>query len=68
MIDFGLCVFRSQAKSDREFNLWQAEQDEEGACGCVMEDYLKGGFIYRRSPGSERLLDEFMGEDSEDLL
>jgi hypothetical protein len=68
MIDFGLCLFRSQAKSDREFNMWQAVEDEEGACGCVMEYNLKGGFIYRRSPRSERLCDEFLGEDSEDLL
>ncbi|KAN0081159.1 hypothetical protein V8E54_004363 [Elaphomyces granulatus] len=56
MTDFGLCFFRSQAKSDREFNSWQADEDEEGPAG--------RGFEYRRSPRSQRLLDEFKREDS----
>ena len=64
MIDFGLCFFRSQAKSDREFNAWQATVDEEGATGRVMEWNLKGGFEYRRSPRSQWLLNEFKREDS----
>jgi hypothetical protein len=64
MIDFGLCFFRSQAKSDREFNGWQATVDEEGATGRVMEWNLKGGFEYRRSPRSRWLLNEFKRGDS----
>jgi hypothetical protein len=68
MIDFGLCMFRSQAKSDREFNAWQADYDEEGACGRVMEHNLKGGFIYRRSPRAQGLIKEFKSEDSEDSI
>ena len=63
MIDFGLCVFRSQAKSDREFNEWQADEDEEGAVGRVMERNLKGGFNYHLSPRAEWLLDEFKSEE-----
>jgi hypothetical protein len=44
MTDFGLCFFRSQAKSDREFNSWQADEDEEGPAGRVMQNNLKRGF------------------------
>jgi hypothetical protein len=46
MTDFGMCLLRGQAKSDKEFNAWQAEEDEEGAIGLVMQSNLKGGFKY----------------------
>ncbi|WEW55966.1 hypothetical protein PRK78_001401 [Emydomyces testavorans] len=63
MTDFGLCAFRCQAKDDREFNEWQADQDEEGAVGRVMERKLKGGFKYRLSARAWKLLDEFKSEE-----
>lgn len=62
MTDFGLCVFRSQAKNDREFNEWQADEDEEGAVGRVVETRLKGGFKYDLSSRAQWLLYEFKRE------
>ncbi len=67
MTDFGHCSFRSQAKDDREFRSWQADQDEEGAVGLVMERHLmrrsKGGFEYHRSSRASKLRHEFKRED-----
>lgn len=62
MLDFGLCAFRSRAKDEREFRAWQADQDEEGAVGYVMEGKLNGVYKYHKSDRSERLLDEFKSE------
>lgn len=63
MIDFGLCLFRARAESEREFNGWQADRDEEGAVGRVMQRMLNGGFRYRLSSRAEWLLDEFKSEE-----
>jgi hypothetical protein len=65
MTDFGLCLFRSRAKNDREFNGWQALEDEESAVGHAMKKKLEGGFKFYRSSRSEKLMNEFKSEDSD---
>lgn len=49
MIDFALCNFRKDYADDDDWSGWKAIQDEEGAVGLIMQDRLKGGFVYRRS-------------------
>jgi serine/threonine protein kinase len=44
MIDFGLCAFRSEAEDEIELRGLQADEDQEGAVGRVMESRLDGGF------------------------
>lgn len=57
MIDFGLCMFRSQAKDGTEFTEWQADQDEEGATGRVMQTKLQGGYKYQLGIGAAACID-----------
>ena len=63
MIDFALCVLRGQQQDEQSWRRWKALQDEEGAVGFVMQRYLKGGFVYHRSPLYVKLDDEFMAEE-----
>ncbi|CAG7925012.1 unnamed protein product [Penicillium olsonii] len=49
MIDFALCNFREDYADEVEWSEEKAIQDEEGAFGLIMQDRLKGGFVYRRS-------------------
>ena len=49
IIDFALCEFRGPEQSDEEWRKEKWAQDEEGAVGCVMQDKLKDGFVYKRS-------------------
>lgn len=60
MIDFSRCVFRKEGQSDHDWERRQAEQDEEGAIGCVMQARLKGGFEFKRSAESKRLTHKYM--------
>jgi hypothetical protein len=63
MIDFALCKFRRQDQDERDWREWKAIQDEEGAMGYVMQRYLKGGFVYRRSDKYLKLDEEFKAEE-----
>lgn len=63
MIDFGVCAFRSEAKSMEEFEEWHAYEDEEGAVGAVMQRKLGGRFNYCLSRKALYLLDKYMSED-----
>ncbi|KAI9929499.1 hypothetical protein MW887_000972 [Aspergillus wentii] len=63
MIDFALCKFRREYKDEEEWRKWKAKQDEEGAVGYVMQNRLKGGFVYTRSAMATQLDDDFMTED-----
>ena len=41
--------FEAQEQTDEEWRKEKWAQDEEGAVGCVMQDKLKDGFVYKRS-------------------
>ncbi|KAE8146932.1 hypothetical protein BDV25DRAFT_169521 [Aspergillus avenaceus] len=62
MIDFALCRLRREYRDDEDWWWWKALQDEEGAVGFLMQKYLKGGFVYRRSELYEKLDLEFKSE------
>lgn len=55
MIDFGCCAFRWEARSEWDWWDMKAGRDEKGAIGYVMENYLKEGFVYRRSEFYKKL-------------
>ncbi|KJK60553.1 hypothetical protein P875_00053242 [Aspergillus parasiticus SU-1] len=63
MIDFALCNFRSEYEDETDWWKWKAIQDEEGAVGYVMQKYLHGGFVYRRSARYKQLDWEFKRAD-----
>lgn len=63
MIDFGLCQFRRESRDEEDWRKWKLLQDEEGAVGYVMQRYLKGGFVYHRSPLYTKLDDDSQRED-----
>lgn len=62
MIDFALCKFRREYQDEADWWEWKARQDEEGAVGVLMQKYLKGGFVYRRSDLYRKLDLEFKSE------
>lgn len=62
MTDFGTCVFRDRLKDEHEFREFQADEDEEGAIGRVMERSLEGGYKYQMSARARRLLRDFKSE------
>ncbi|KAE8337609.1 hypothetical protein BDV24DRAFT_139881 [Aspergillus arachidicola] len=63
MLDFALCDFRRDYKSEEEWWEWKATQDEEGAVGFVMQSKLQGGFIYHRSALYTKLDKDYMSGD-----
>ncbi|RJE17669.1 hypothetical protein PHISCL_09994 [Aspergillus sclerotialis] len=63
MVDFVLCHFRREYQDETDWWKWKAIQDEEGAVGCVMQKYLKGGFVYRQSDLYRKLHLDFKTED-----
>ena len=63
MIDFALCEFRREDQDERDWREWKAIQDEEGAVGYVMQRYLKGASVYRRSDKYLKLDEEFKAEE-----
>ncbi|THX49437.1 hypothetical protein D6D06_08554 [Aureobasidium pullulans] len=69
MIDFGIVSFRGDAESEREWEMLQACEDEEGAVGLVMQGYLKerggGKIIYKPSERTWRLGWRFRQEAGE---
>lgn len=62
MIDFAICTFRREYPDETEWRLSKVMKDEEGAVGVVMQKYLKGGFVYKRSAVYEKLSDYFIRE------
>lgn len=62
MIDFALCHFRREYKSEEDWREFKAYEDEEGAVGYVMQRYLQGGFVYHRSALYKKLDEDFMME------
>lgn len=69
MIDFGIVSFREDAEDDREWEMAQAQEDEEGAIGQVMKHYLKRdtglSIVYKPSERSWRLGWRFRMEGGE---
>ncbi|RAQ47418.1 hypothetical protein AFGD_008750 [Aspergillus flavus] len=63
MIDSASCNFRSEYEDETDWWKWKAIQDEEGAVGYVMQEYLHGGFVYRRSARYKQLDWEFKRAD-----
>lgn len=63
MIDFALCRFRREYKTDNDWRECKAHEDEEGAVGFVMQKYLQGGFVYHRSALYEKLDEYYMMGD-----
>lgn len=62
MIDFALCNFRREYRDEADWKEWKAIQNEEGAVGYVMQKYLQGGFVYRRSALYRKLDQDFKME------
>lgn len=62
MIDFALCKLRREFGDDNDWREWKAIQDKEGAVEFVMQRYLEGGFVYRRSGVYRKLDEEFKSE------
>ncbi|KAH0360411.1 hypothetical protein KCU65_g9408, partial [Aureobasidium melanogenum] len=69
MIDFGIVLFREDAEDDREWERLQAEEDEEGAVGLLMQTYLKerggGSITYKPSEQYWRLKYRYRGMEGE---
>jgi hypothetical protein len=69
MIDFGIVLFREDSEDDREWEMLQAEEDEEGAVGLLMQTYLKerggGGIVYKPSEHYWRLKYRYRGMEGE---
>ncbi|KAF2657461.1 hypothetical protein K491DRAFT_691097 [Lophiostoma macrostomum CBS 122681] len=67
LIDFGHCYFRNEGESERDWRENQANQDEEGAIGYLMQTLLGehrgGGFKYEKTEYSKQLSWDFMSED-----
>ncbi|KAG2160450.1 hypothetical protein VTO58DRAFT_105168 [Aureobasidium pullulans] len=69
MIDFGMVSFREDAEDERQWESAQACQDEEGAVGLLMQNYLKerggGSITYKPSERVLRLRYRFNDIDGE---
>ncbi|KAG9757952.1 hypothetical protein KCU73_g4152, partial [Aureobasidium melanogenum] len=69
MIDFGIVLFREDSEDDREWGMLQAEEDEEGAVGLLMQTYLKekggGSIVYKPSEHYWRLKYRYRGMEGE---
>ncbi|CAD0099715.1 unnamed protein product [Aureobasidium mustum] len=69
MIDFGIVLFREDFEDDREWEMLQAEEDEEGAVGLLMQTCLKerggGSITYKPSEHYWRLKYRFRGMEGE---
>jgi hypothetical protein len=67
IIDFGHCYFRDEDETERDWRESQANQDEEGAIGYVMQTSLEknrgGGFKYEKTEYRKQLTWDFMTED-----
>lgn len=55
MTDFGMCLFRSDARNEKEFEFWQSDADEEGNLSVAMQQRLDGGFQYEMSSKKREL-------------
>ncbi|QIW98793.1 hypothetical protein AMS68_004311 [Peltaster fructicola] len=65
MVDFGQCLFRDRFESEEDFRRKQADADEEGAIGVIMQRKLKDDYKYRPSLTAMRLSFDFMLQEDD---
>ena len=66
MIDFGLCIFRGQDESDRDWGRKKITEDEEGAIGLVMKMRLERHGFELNFKQSDRYFEWAGGQEEED--